>query len=111
MNVNLDKRCTIEAPVTTQGDYGEPLLSWGVLATVWAEVKDDLPSRSESVQQGLVVNKSRARIRFRYLATVTSACRITVRGATDRQFQIIGGPAAIGDRNTFMEVYAETSSS
>ncbi|MFA7278914.1 MAG: head-tail adaptor protein [Sterolibacterium sp.] len=111
MNINLDKRCQIDVPVITLGDYGEPLTAWALLATVWCNVQDDLPSKSEAVQQGLVVNKSRARIRFRHLATVTSACRITVRGATDRVFAILGGPAAIGDRGSYMEVYAETSSS
>lgn len=110
MNVVLDKRATIEAPTVAQGDYGEPLSSWALLATVWCQVQDDLPSKSEAVQQGLVVNKSRARIRFRYLATVTSACRITVRGATDRVFQIIGGPAELG-RHEYMEVLGETASS
>lgn len=110
MNVVLDKRGTIEWPVTTQGDYGEPVTGWGTPTTVWIEVKDDLPSRSEAVQQGLVINKERARIRFRYLATVTSACRITVRGATDRVFQIIGGPAELG-KHEYMEVLGETSSS
>ena len=33
---------------------------------------------------GDAIAKLRARIRFRYLATVPSAMRITVRGATDR---------------------------
>lgn len=110
MNIVLDRRCTIETPTTTQGDYGEPIASWALLATVWCNVQDDLPSKSEAVQQGLVISKNRARIRFRYLATVTSACRITVRGATDRVFQIIGGPAEIG-RHEIMEVLGETASS
>ena len=110
MQVTLDRRCTIEQPVTTQGDYGEPINTWALLATVWANVQDDLPSKSEAVQQGLVINKSRARIRFRYLSTVTSACRITVRGATDRVFSIIGGPAELG-QHQWMEVLGETSSS
>lgn len=110
MNVVLDKRATIEAPTVTQGDYGEPVSAWAVLAVVWANVQDDLPSKSEAVQQGLVLNKSRARIRFRYLATVTSACRITVRGVTDRVFAIIGGPAELG-KHEYMEVLGETSSS
>ena len=110
MNIVLGKRCTIESPTVGQGDYGEPIQTWAVLATVWANVQDDLPSKSEAVQQGLVVAKNRARIRFRYLSTVTSACRITVRGATDRVFQIIGGPAELG-KHEFMEVLGETASS
>ena len=110
MNIVLDKRGTIEWPTTTQGDYGEPVTSWGTPTPVWMEVKDDLPSKSEAVQQGLVIAKNRSRIRFRYLATVTSACRITVRGATDRVFAIIGGPSELG-QHEYMEVYGETSSS
>lgn len=110
MNILLDKRCAIQWPETTQGDYGEPLTGWGAPTTVWCSVMDDLPSKSEAVQQGLVVNRSRARIRFRYLASVTSACRITVRGATDRVFQIIGGPAELGNHQ-YMEVLGETASS
>lgn len=110
MNVTLDKRCAIQWPETTQGDYGEPITGWGTPTSIWCNVQGDLPSKSEAVANGLVLNKSRARIRFRYLAAVTSACRITVRGATDRVFQIIGGPSEIG-RHEFYEVYAETSSS
>jgi head-tail adaptor len=112
MNIVLDKRCTIETPTIGQGDYGEPVTTWAPLApgAVWCNVQDDLPSKSEAVQQGLVIAKNRARIRFRYLATVTSACRITVRGATDRVFAIIGGPAELG-RHEFMEVLGETASS
>lgn len=110
MNVVLDRRCTIEVPTVTQGDYGEPINSWALLATVWCNVQDDLPSKSEAVQQGLVIAKNRARIRFRYLATVTSACRITIRGATDRTFNIVGGPAELGNHQ-YHEVYCETASS
>ena len=107
----LDKRITIQQKVVTQDpDYGTGVINWVTLATPWANVQDVLPSRSESVQQGLETARNQTRIRFRYRNDVTSAMRITLRGATDRVLQIIGGPAELG-RHEYTEIVCEQYSS
>jgi len=112
MNVGqFDRRITIEYPVSsTDPNYGTPITVWTLLATVWANVQDVLPSRSESVQQGLETARNQSRIRFRYRSDVTSAMRITVLGATDRVLQIVGGPAELG-RHEYTEIVCEQYSS
>lgn len=113
INVNigsLDRRISIEYPVITQDAYGAAITSWAMLATVWANVQDMLPSRSEAVTKGLELAKNQTRIRFRYLPAVTSGMRIIIKGASDRVMQIVGGPSEIG-RHEFMEVVAEDYSS
>jgi len=104
--VVLDRRIGIERPTITKDSYGAVVTTWALLATVWAEVVDELPSRSEAVEQGLATAKNRTRIRFRYRSDVTSDMRVTIRGATDRIFNIIGGPAEIG-RHEYCEVMCE----
>ena len=108
MNIGpLDRRITFEYPSVTADEYGAPVTTWKTLATVWANVQDVLPSRSEAVtQQVLSQSKNQTRIRFRYRADVNSAMRIVLRGATDRVFNIVGGPAEIG-RHEYMEIMCE----
>lgn len=108
MNIGpLDRRITIEYPSVTADEYGAPVTAWRTLATVWANVQDVLPSRSEAVtQQVLNQAKNQTRIRFRYRSDVNSAMRIVLRGATDRVFNIVGGPSEIG-RHEYMEVVGE----
>ena len=99
MNIGpLDTRIAIEYPVagTPDANYGTPTITWTLLATVWANVQDALPSRSESVVQGLAVARNQTRVRYRYRTDVTSAMRITIRGPVDRVLNIVGGPAELG---------------
>lgn len=108
----LDRHIVIEEPVSTPDpDYGTPVISWSQLATVRANVLDFMPSRSESVRQGLAIARNQTRIRFRYRSDVTSDMRITVKGTPDRLMQIVGGPAEIGGRKRFLEIVCETYSS
>lgn len=109
---SLDRRVLIEYPVSGQDpDLGTPVITWTELATIWAEVEDVSPSRSEGVKQGLVTARNQTRIRYRYRTDVTSAMRMTVRGPVDRVLQIIAGPAAIGGRFSLSEVMCESVSS
>jgi SPP1 family predicted phage head-tail adaptor len=113
MNIGpLDRRICIEKKVVTRDpDYNTEVITWAVLATVWANVQDEMPSRSETTKEDLIVASRRARIRFRYRSDVTSAMRVTIRGAIDRVLQIIGGPAEIGERHTYTEIMCEEYSS
>lgn len=95
----LDRRITIERPGMIEGEYGPQPGGWvSVAARVPAQVQDALPSRSETVQDGLAVATRPARLRMRYLHGVTSAMRVTLHGDTDVIYQIVGGPAEIGRR-------------
>lgn len=111
MNIGkMDRRIRIEYPILSQGGYGESVAEWLPLATVWADVQDVLPSRSESVKQGLSTARNQTRFRFRYRADVTSAMRIVLLGTADKTFQIVGGPSEIG-RQRFTECVGEIYSS
>lgn len=96
----LDRRITIQQKTVTQDpDYGTEVTSWTTFASrIAAQVKDALPSKSESVQQGIRVATRPARVRIRYRSGITSDMRVVVHGATDRTMQIVGGPAEIGRR-------------
>lgn len=116
---DLDRRVTVEYPVTTQdATYGTELITWSPLVAtgsppvavpLWAQWQDVLPSRSESVTQGLAVARNQSRVRMRYRSDFTSAMRIT-RYDTGIVYQIVGGPATIG-RNEWSEFMVERYSS
>lgn len=107
----LDRQIDIEYPATGQdATYGTQTVTWTLLARVWAEVQDVLPSRAEATERGLTAAKNPTRVRFRYRSDVTSAMRIVVRDGSDRVLQIVGGPAEIGRREG-TEVLCEAYSS
>ena len=85
--------------VTQDTTWGTEVVTWTALDTVWADVQDILPSRSEAVQQGLSVGRQQVRIRIRYRTDVTSAMRIVVHDESDETYQIVGGPAELGNRD------------
>lgn len=110
MNVGpLDQRIAIEQKAVAQDAMGGESITWSPLVTVWANVQDELPSRSEAIGNGIAIAANRTRIRYRYRTDVTSAMRVTIRGAVDRVLQIVGGPAEIG-RHEFSEILCEAYS-
>ncbi len=111
MNVVLDKRITVESKSVTQdATYGTEVITWAAFAVLYANVEDALPSRSESVKQGLAVARNQTRVRYRYRSDIDSSMRIIVRGASDRTLQIVGGPAELGNHE-YSEVVCEEYSS
>lgn len=114
----LDRQITIEKKETTlDATYGTEVISWVPLVAeagspvvavrFWAEIQDVLPSRSEGVQQGLIVGRNQTRLRMRWRNDVDSSMRVTVHGETDVLYQIVAGPAEIGGRKAFMEMVLE----
>jgi len=93
---SLNTRCRIEYPVIAAGDYGEPVTTWALLAVVWASVQDALPSRSETVREGLTVARNQTRWRARYRTDVDSSMRIIINRPPETIYQIVGGPAELG---------------
>lgn len=101
--------------------YGTELVTWVPLVALpgspvvaerfYAEIQDALPSRSESVTQGLVVARNQTRLRMRWRDDVDSAMRVTIHEDTDRIMQIVGGPAQVGGRKQMIEMVLERYSS
>lgn len=106
MNVNLDRRIRIESRTITKGTHGAPVETWAVVDTVWAELRDVAPSRSEAVKLGMKVATRQTRCRIRYRAGLDSSMRVVWDGAN---YGIVGGPAEIG-RREYLELVLERTS-
>lgn len=107
----MDRQVIFEQKVVTQDSvYGTEVISWIPFATVWANVQDSLPSKSESVLKGLAISINQVRIRTRYIPNLDSSMRVTVKGYSDRVLQIVGGPAELG-RMQGIEIMCEDYSS
>ena len=95
----LDSQIRIERKVVTRDpDYNTEVVTWAEFATVWAEVRDVLPSRSESVQQSVDIAQRPSRVRMRYLAGITPDMRVVLLDDGNRPAAIVAGPAEIGRR-------------
>jgi len=75
---NLDKRVTIQSPVTGQNAYGEPLTGWTDVATVWASLTD-LSGREFLAAQATQATVT-TKVLIRYRAGIVAAMRV-VHGA------------------------------
>lgn len=113
---------TVEYPSATEdATYGTPIITWVALSYLPgspqvaerfpATIQDALPSRAESVVQGLSVAKNQSTLRMRYRNDITSAMRVTVHRDTSVVYQIVGGPADIEGRKQRIEMQLEKVSS
>lgn len=106
MNVNTDRRISIEQEVVTKDPvYGSAQPGWTLLATVWAERVETL-SNSELLARGLEQSRNPVRYKLRWRSDINSAMRIRDGGEI---LQIVGGPAEIG-RREWLQIYCERSS-
>lgn len=96
--------------VTPDPDYGTEIVTWTLLAVVWCGLQDELPSRSESIKQGLALSARRTRIRLRYRSDVDSSMRLVVNRPDPVIYQFIAGPAELGNRDG-IELMGEVYSS
>lgn len=95
----MDRRITIERPGAVATPYGPQPGGWVlVVARAPAQVLDALPSKDETVKEGLAQATRPARLRMRYMRGITSDMRVILHDETDQLFQIVGGPAEIGRR-------------
>lgn len=108
MNINLNKRCRIEQKtVTNETTYGTEQVTWSLVAVVWCNIQDVLPSRSEELNRGISINTQPARWRARYRSGINSAMRILIDGNV---YQIVSGPAVLGNKE-YIECMIEKHSS
>lgn len=104
----LDTRIRIERKIVTPDPlYGTETVTWEEFATVWAEVRDVLPSRDERLADSIVVANRSARIRLRHLAGIAPDMRVII---GNRILQIVSGPAELGRREG-IELIVEQHSS
>lgn len=95
----LDRRIRIEKPVADDSFDGAGSGSWDLVATVWANIRDALPSRGERIAEGINAAARPSRVRIRYRADVTPDMRfvMTTRDpAKPRIMRIVSGPAELG---------------
>lgn len=109
---SLRDRCRIEYKAVAQdADYGTEGITWTTLATVWCNIQDELPSKSEAVKQGLAIATQRARVRLRYRTDIDSSMRLVITSRSDAPvYQIVGGPSILGNREG-VELFCERYSS
>lgn len=118
----MNRQITIEKKsVTLDSSYGTEIVAWVPLSLLpgspevaerfWAEVQDILPSRSESIQDGLAVSRNQTRLRMRWRSDIDSSMRVTVHGDSDMIYQIVAGPVEMGGRKRMIEIVLERYSS
>lgn len=96
-------RVTILQPGrASSAKYGSSTVTFSELATVWAEVRDMLPSRAERISEGLEITRRPCRVRMRWRDDVREDMRLRFRG---RDLRIVA-LAEIGRREV-LEVVAE----
>jgi len=100
----LDRRVTILRRQATQSaTSGAEDITWEPLATVWARVRDVLPSRGEQTENQVEIAKRRSQVWMRWRGDIDQSMRLSVDG---RELQIVSGPAELGRREC-IELMAE----
>ena len=72
----LNRRCTLQAPGTTQDELGQPIPGWTDVATVGGDVR--MRSGLESIKAGAVVSTVQASVRIRYRTGINAGMRVLV---------------------------------
>jgi SPP1 family predicted phage head-tail adaptor len=72
--IELNKRITLQAPMTGQDDYGAPLTGWTDVVSVWASIEDI--SGREFVAANATQNGVQTKITIRYRDGVVAAMRV-----------------------------------
>lgn len=111
-----DTLVTFEARKTTQDPtYGTNVEGdWTAHSQAWAEVQDILPSRAESVDESISIQRRPARVRIDQLdgAGLSSAMRIRIPADAlwpERILRIISGPAFVQNSRELEFVAEELS--
>jgi len=101
MNIGpLNTRCRVEYQVnSTDPTYGTPVTSWALLDELWCGIQDAMPSRAESVRNGLETARNQTRWRARFRNDIDSTMSIVIMRADSVRYQIIGGPAELGNHD------------
>lgn len=97
----MNRRITLQRQqdVDNNDGYGPQPGGWAdVYSRLPAQVQDDLPSKSETLEGGMRQANRPARVRIRYLRGITADMRVVVHNEQDDIYQITSTPAEIGKR-------------
>lgn len=104
-------------PTGRDAVYGTPTGDWTPIAYApgsppvaakWAgEWMPVMPSRSESVRQGLQIAREQVRFRMRWRNDIDASMRVRLYGDGESIWQIVGGPTPIEGRQRRLEVVLE----
>jgi SPP1 family predicted phage head-tail adaptor len=75
---DMDRRITIERRVVSSGPFNEPIITYELLAEVWAEVRQQ--GGSEFLRAEMVTAERRVVFRVRWLAGVSALDRVAYGG-------------------------------
>lgn len=93
---DLDTLVRFERPVPAPGPRGAGKSTWELVGTPeWANIQDKLPSRGETLAEGMTMDSRPARLRIRYRTGLDASMRVV---AGDRVMSIISRPATVGRR-------------
>lgn len=98
----LDEKVTIEKPTKVRDPaYNTLVEGWEPVAeNIWANAQDVLPSRGETVTNGLATSTKSTRLRVRKHHQLAPDMRVTLHGRFgDRVMRIVSGPALLDDRD------------
>jgi head-tail adaptor len=102
---DLDKRIRLQRKVPVAGLKSAGKEQWETVATVWAQLQDNLPSRAERSIDGLNVSARPAKLRMDYRSGITADMRVQLLRrengdyAVERTMEIVAGPAELGRRD------------
>jgi head-tail adaptor len=107
----LNKRCRLEYKVVAQDpDFGTEVVTWTLLAVVWCGVEDVMPSRSEAVKQQLATAVNQTRWQSNFRSDVDSSMRLIIWRPGPITYEIISGPAEVGNKDRIECMLARYSS-
>src|SRR5687768_16049154 len=84
--------------VTEDAELQTDVDAWTLLGVRYCAILDDLAGRAESVRENVEVAMNASRLRTRYCTDITSGMRLIVNRPTPTIFNIISGPAIIGNK-------------
>lgn len=95
----FNQRVTLQAPVATLDELGQPVDGWTEVDTVWAEAN---PTRSQELSSGGSTDSQIDVVfRVRYRTDITAAMRVVWRSTP---YALIGDPVDVRGRREVLEL-------
>lgn len=95
---------------TVDPEYGTTTTSWAALSPMCrANIQDVLPSKGESLANGIDVSRSPARVRMRWRTDIDATMRMIYLDRSNRVMELLTEPAELGNREAIEFMVAEYS--
>lgn len=107
----LSRLVRVEKRVDTiDPEYGTTTTAWAAVSPMSrANVQDVLPSKGESIANGIDVSRRPARVRMRWRTDIDATMRIIFLDRDNRIMEILTEPAEMGNREAIEFMVAEYS--